>query len=542
METSRGVQQKEKVQNKASAGHQKNRPSFKDIPIHPFLFAVFPIFALYSYIQEQLTPTQLIVPSGIALGAALIVTALLWLIFKDIRKSAILASVSAVLFLTTGHIGTFLAWVFPGLESGSTLSWALATLICLCLIFGLFAFMLLPETRRYLANKNLVALTVVFNVVGIVLVLMPAANIIRYEAFDRTTASSLPQEGGGTGNFTPEHLPDIYCIVLDGYARADTLQELYGHDNSPFTDYLEDKGFYVASGSRSNYNMTWLSLPSALNMQYVNDVLTSGKDPSLSHDVLTDMFRNNEVVQLLKARDYTYVHFSSGIAMTDSNKNADLNYRYFGGMSEFSTMLLQQTMAYPILRGVLQESHRERVLFTFSRMADLQDIKGPKFVFAHINCPHPPFVFGPNGEPVPGVDLDMEGWSRKDLYLDQLVFINGMTMTLIDEILSESTVPPIIVLLSDHGPASLGPSALGIRDFQMTDEFLRERFGILAAYYLPGEGADLLYQTITPVNSFRVIFDFYFGTDFGLLEDKNYYQSYWPPYEFFDATDRLKGI
>ena len=34
---------------------------------------------------------------------------------------------------------------------------------------------------------------------------------------------------------------------------------------------------------------------------------------------------------------------------------------------------------------------------------------------------------------------------------------------------------------------------------------------------------NILYESISPVNTFRVIFDNYFGTDLGLLEDKHYF-------------------
>jgi hypothetical protein len=47
--------------------------------------------------------------------------------------------------------------------------------------------------------------------------------------------------------------PDIYYVILDGYARADILDELYGYDNSRFLDYLERHGFFVAETSHSNY-------------------------------------------------------------------------------------------------------------------------------------------------------------------------------------------------------------------------------------------------------------------------------------------------
>jgi hypothetical protein len=45
----------------------------------------------------------------------------------------------------------------------------------------------------------------------------------------------------------------------------------------------------------------------------------------------------------------------------------------------------------------------------------------------------------------------------------------------------------------------------------------------LSAYLLPGDGQEQLYETITPVNTFRLIFDTCFNGDYGLLEDISYY-------------------
>jgi hypothetical protein len=72
------------------------------------------------------------------------------------------------------------------------------------------------------------------------------------------------------------------------------------------------------------------------------------------------------------------------------------------------------------------------------------------------------------------------------------------------------------------------------------ENMLRERMTILNAYYLPSDGNNLLYDSITPVNTFRLIFDFYFDTNNGLLDDRCYFSTYGRPYDFIDVTDSLK--
>ena len=50
----------------------------------------------------------------------------------------------------------------------------------------------------------------------------------------------------------------------------------------------------------------------------------------------------------------------------------------------------------------------------------------------------------------------------------------------------------------------------------------KDAWGILNAYYLPGIGQGDLYPTISPVNSFRVVFNQYFGGKFPLLPDLSF--------------------
>ena len=60
---------------------------------------------------------------------------------------------------------------------------------------------------------------------------------------------------------------------------------------------------------------------------------------------------------------------------------------------------------------------------------------------------------------------------------------------------------------------------------------------IFNAYYFPDEKYDLLYHDITPVNSFRVVFDSQFQTNNGLLNDELFFSTYEKLYAFIDITD-----
>ena len=70
----------------------------------------------------------------------------------------------------------------------------------------------------------------------------------------------------------------------------------------------------------------------------------------------------------------------------------------------------------------------------------------------------------------------------------------------------------MIIIQGDHGPLP-----------DLTEE-ASQRLPILNAYYLPGIQMDnVLYPSISPVNSFRVVLNSYFGQTLPLLEDRSYF-------------------
>ncbi|KPL22681.1 MAG: hypothetical protein AMJ75_07635 [Phycisphaerae bacterium SM1_79] len=127
--------------------------------------------------------------------------------------------------------------------------------------------------------------------------------------------------------------------------------------------------------------------------------------------------------------------------------------------------------------------------------------------------------------------------------MDRIVFTNRKLQELIDTLLSSSQPPPIIIVQADEGPYPQGLE-VGSKPFNWqtaSNAQLREKMGILNAYYLPDVNKDILYESITPVNSFRIVFNLYFGTDLGLLPDESYvFTDTGHIYKFINVTDKLK--
>ena len=102
----------------------------------------------------------------------------------------------------------------------------------------------------------------------------------------------------------------------------------------------------------------------------------------------------------------------------------------------------------------------------------------------------------------------------------------------------------MIIIQSDEGPH---PREMGISepdDFdltKLTDTKLQQKYGILAAYDLPGATPEEIAHLDSPVNTFRVMLDHYFGYTLENLPDCSYAMEQVKPFDFTDITIRLKG-
>jgi len=343
-------------------------------------------------------------------------------------------------------------------------------------------------------------------------------------------------------------LPDIYYIVPDRYCSQESLREFFGYENTEFVEYLRKKGFFISSNCYANYPKTSWSLASSLNFEYINYLNKFSKEGVIDLKPLHEMIKYHKSGAYLRSKGYCYIHIGSGDdERTNKSPMADINLAYTS-VTEFMVSLYEMSIFYHIALefGWEYDSRliqRERILYTFQELADIpaMDSNSPKFVFAHILLPHYPYVFEANGELKTSKKAGQEDFKKK--YLDQLKFSNMKLMELFDILLAKSKVPPIIILQSDEGtlPQRFKSNE---RDFdwrKATGAELREKFGILNAYYLPGFDYNLLYPGITPVNTFRLIFNHYFNTEYDLLPDKNYtFVKILYPYQFIDVTEKLK--
>ena len=500
----------------------------KVLVLHPFLFVVFSILFLYVHNISQSTLSDLTLPMGVFHTLTFLVLLLLRLILKDIHKSGIIVTLGLVFFFSYGHLFAIIHEKYSFIRHYQMVPVEL-------LLFVVISYFVLRS------HKPLKPVTRFLNITTTILILLSLFNIVSYQLHARKIGLSEIKDKSLSTDLSAAPVtaskPDIYYIILDGYANEMTLKRYYDYDNGDFLDFLRQTGFYLADSSFSNYPYTQFSLASSLNMQYINENVQPVDGKSVGNEVSRRMLRDNRVVDFLRNFGYKFVLIKSGWGPTDKNRYADIS---LGGVySEFIKMLVHTSMLRAIeARLFFSQWHRDNINQQFQQLENAHKIPGNKFILCHFVVPHPPFVFGPNGEPlnVPDLSLGQNIWTPRERYMGQLNYTNSMVKDVIGRILKNSPKPPIIILQGDHGSTSVNEWD------NPSDVFLFERMMVLNAYFLPRKEYDQLYPTISPVNSFRYVFNIYFDTGHDMVEDVAWYSTRSKPFEFMDVTERVMRV
>ncbi|HCE16447.1 MAG TPA: hypothetical protein DEQ80_01175 [Anaerolinea thermolimosa] len=509
-------------------------------PLHPLLWGIYPLLALWLANLSQIPPFAVVRSALLTLALTGIVWLMNLLLFRNWIKAGLGSSLFLLVFFTYGHLYNLVKMVpllAPWLGRHRVL-----LAVVLAVLIGLY--FLLWRTR-----KPLYALNQIASVIGLFLVLFVSLQILIFQLGRASSLQAQAQTRPEKPASNQEGGRDVYYILLDTYGRQDYLASI-GIDNSEFVRQLEARGFVVDSCAQANYDLTAFSLAASLNMDYL-DALQVPMHPELADEKseeLEGLLKYSRVRREFEQMGYQTVTFKAvypWIDITDSDvyfdpeqdtsilqRQESLNFQYLY-LSTTALRLLTDYMADNPLEKINRlpawmlnfarpegtllntREYRSYVLnqYSLDRLENVPDLPGKKFVYAHLFSTHIPFVYRRNGEFwYSPVDTN-EGYGNAILYT------NDRILKIIDLILKKSSIPPIIILQGDHNNAVTA-----------------DRVKILDAYYLPDGGAAKAYPGMTPVNTFRLVLDYYFGQNLGFLPDRSYHSPYRQPYQFQEVT------
>ena len=491
--------------------------------IYPFLFIVYMVLLPFTSNLGQINFSNILRPTFIGLGVAGFIYVAFWLFSKNWLRAGFLTFLFSFCILFFGHLLNISEKVLQiKIEYVSSLY---------ILVVWIAIFLFISNIRFWRMIGNPTRMTYILNLGMICLTIASVGQILLYFGRAVLSTPSEPQSNQPVenGSASTGQYPDIYILIMDAYGRSDVLNELYGVDTSEFLNFLDEKGFYVADQSRSNYIETHLSIASLLNYDYF--LPWNPPDTASEYfDYFNRSIKENRLFLFLQQKGYKVVALQSEYLLTDF-QNADIYYQSNIGFNDIERLVITNSVfnVEPSIRtNLFYQGHRQRLLNNFEKLQTIPTLPEPKVVFAHFLLPHPPFIFDQDGNPVSSFrsytiwdGSKFEGSDEEYLtgYKNQLLYSNSLIESTIQAILSQSTNPPIIILQGDHGPAAY------LNWNSVEKSCLWERTGILNAYYAPDYIKQNLYSTITPVNSFRVILNGIFNTNLSYLDDLTYYSS-----------------
>lgn len=500
-----------------------------------FFFALFYVIHLFSQNISEVELYVIIRPILILFILSTILFEIFRLVSKNRNKATFLSLISLVLILVYGILYSYLLThpVF-GQNLGRHSFLGAVWILFFGLIIYLLALKKFRVSNQVIFTMNLV--TAILLVITIANTAIKKVNFDSVSSINKVASSTIESQEKWLAEVkqpitvkNDQILPDIYYIIPDMFAREDAILEVTDYDNCAFIEQLRQLGFFVADCSRSNYASTQLSIASSLNMNYLPDI----QDGMTDRPMLVTPTSNSLVRKSLEEIGYQTIVFDNGFGLSEI-RNATFNIKFkdkfflFVPNTPFENLIVSNSILrifYDVNLGLFSTLY-DRVFFPywdhvntqkkiFDQLPDIIDYSSPKFVFVHIMMPHPPFLIREDGSIETNSDYYRESLGQpinddlyRNGYLMQVKYVENRLIETVRQIIAQSNTEPIIIIQGDHGISG------------------DTRLSILNAYYLPQEGFQNLYSTITPVNSFRVIFNSEFGTHYDLLPDVSRFSVY----------------
>ena len=512
------------------------KPYLKSIYLYPILFTANIVLTIAGANLVNLTYYEIIQDTLLLCFLVGLVFGLVYLVNRDGQRASFLVFLGT---LWAAYFGV----VVSVLKNRTGLSMDIEQQILLLVIWsGMFLFIGNPWLWHHVRKPG--TITAYMNILMVILIVL---SLVRIQSYQRANVALHQYESTfpTINNLqAPKQPPDIYYIIVDGYGQADTLSKIYDWDNSAFLDYLTKAGFYIARESRTNYVQTGLSLASSLNFDYLPSFPENSRDGRpleyfIQHSRLLITLEN------LGYSTYTFQtpyeptnitqadHFYASVHMVRTKALLGLLM-----MNSIASILIDLNLIKPPLSNYGEQ--QSLVSNNLSRLGSIAELPGPKFVFLHLLIPHPSFIFDEEGPITPEEvyilsDADLfQGTAQQYIagYTSQATYLNQALEKLLESVLSKSPSLPVIILQGDHGPGAYFTQSID-------QTCLQERFGILNAYLLPQIDPERLYSSISPVNTFRLILDAYFGANLDLLPDQHYYSNFIQPYHFIAVEDEI---
>ncbi len=480
----------------------------------PWFLLLLPLFfVLHGYAENFgfVSSSDVFVLELLYLSAAIVLFIIFYIFLRHRRGAALIASYLIAVNFFFGAVQDFLKLHAEVINRYS---------ILLPFFVILFIGLLIYVKRK---KPSFIRLTLFLNLLFLIFIFIDLGSII--------FKNINPQQNKFSAFFSSENTsfspcdgcdkPDIYFLLFDEYASSSSLERYFNYDNSSFDSFLVNEGFHIQRQSESNYNFTPFSMASMFNLSYLNGIEPS-KIGIEDYARCNELIKTNSVMQFLSSLGYEIVNYS----IFDLAGNPAMIRQDFLPLKTKlitdGTLLgrLRRDLMWMLLTGKFRidwladqyfydNMHNNETVLKNLAMASSNDSNSPRFFYAHLFMPHPPFYFDAQGELKPS-DVIYKQSEEKNIkaYLDYVTYTNARIKELIHSIKNNSKKEPVIIFMGDHGFRK-----------QVDGEKLSHYFANQNAVFFPRKDYGLFYDSVTAVNQFRIILNTLFKQKLPILKD-----------------------
>jgi len=501
--------------------------SYKKITGRLLLLSLFPVFFVLHGYNENFGLITLPVTIRLFIYY-LVMTVIIFIasliLYKEKEKAFVFSFFCASLFFFFGYLYDTLKGLFKGYFITSY-TFLLPFLLCL----SVFLFFYIKKRAKWIALISSYIKWLLF-----AFIFYEGAVTIYFVITDKSSKNILLKSSKQLVIKKVEDCdkekPDIFFIVLDEYTSSEGLAKYFGFDNHRIDSLFDAKGFFVSTGSRSNYNMTAFSLSSTFNYDYLD---LKESDSVYYNDVFLrgiETFKKNRLTPYLTDQGYeiinygcfdlenavtpTYTFFNDmGRLMIDNQTLFSRVSRDIGWKFRYTNVFTKETR----VPGSYKKGKRDHIFrnnFNADNLLKEMSRSGdrPRFIYGHLILPHDPYYFDSLGSFVSDTLLIQGKFSKEDAYLSQLKYCNTILEKMISASVLKTGRERVVVIEGDHGFG-----------YHNNPAFSEREFSNLNAYFFSDKNYQSLYPTISPVNTFRTILNKYFCNDLPLLKDSSFF-------------------
>jgi len=504
--------------------YQKIKTVFSTKPLFLILLPLFFMYSGYNELFGFLTFPFLTLNFFSILLIIAIVVIVSWLLFRNISKAAVFTFFVSLFCLAFGYL-------HDSLKQLHAPEWITKFTVIFPVISLLFVVLFIYLRKR---KKSFTELYLFLNLLFVILLLSEIPNSIRRYSLDKSVHNLIDFRFNVLNAYKPSVQladslkPDIYFLVFDAMGSSKSLQSGLGRNNYRLDSFLRQQGFYVAANAKANYNWTIHSLSSTLNMDYLPGWIAPVMNDPKAYFWGSASFLDNSLFAVLKKEGYN-IHSYQPISFNNKDWPGK---SYFNGLRK--NHFYYKTLPGRIFRDIfwnyskidigfikqmqmqiIEDRNIEKKTYFDTTRALIKNASSftgkPKFVYGHFMLPHDPYIFDSSGHvKSPAETIIKRKEDDVDAYFNQVLYADKVIKELVTYIQQHNKRNAVIIIEGDHG----------YRSFENT-EHQNYSFQNFSAIYFPDQKYELLNDSLSPVNTFRIVLNKYFAAGLSLLKDSS---------------------